>query len=209
MAVIDLPALAPAPVVAEQGYRDLMRVFPTGVAVVTTIDAEGRPRGMTCSSLTSISAAGRVLAVGLTSTGTTCHAVRWNGAFAVNLLHVHGEGAARLFSTKNEDRFSQIAWDRSPVARLPWLTEHSIAAAECRVVDLFEIGDHTLVVGEVICVRQTVGTPLLYGDRSYVAWPGGTVAPPSAGRAPDPEPAPNVHLITASPTVAVEPDAAA
>jgi flavin reductase (NADH) len=209
MTVIDLPALALAPMVAEQGYRDLMRVFPTGVAVVTTIDAEGRPRGMTCSSLTSISVAGRVLAVGLTSTGTTCHAVRWNGAFAVNLLHVQGEGAARLFSTKNEDRFSQIAWDRSPATGLPWLTEHAFATAECRVAGLFEIGDHTLVVGEVIGVQQTVGTPLLYGDRGYAAWPGGTVAPPSPSGAPDPEPTPNAHPGAANAAVAVEPEAAA
>src|SRR5439155_979792 len=35
-------------------FRAMMSAFPTGVAVVTTTDADGRPHGMTCSSVCSV-----------------------------------------------------------------------------------------------------------------------------------------------------------
>lgn len=189
MTVIDLPTLAAAALIGDDRYRSLMRAFPTGVTVVTTVDAEGEPQGMTCSSLTSVSAEGSTLLVGLTTSGTTCNAVRWNGAFAVNLLHAAGQDAARLFSRPGADRFSGVAWRRSPGTGLPWLTEHAFAAAECRVLDLVEVGDHTLAIGQVIGVHQIPGTPLLYADRGYAAWPGGVVPahePAPASAVPDP-----------------------
>ncbi|MGH3530178.1 MAG: flavin reductase family protein, partial [Pseudonocardiaceae bacterium] len=40
--------------VTPDDFRTLMSVFPTGVAVVTTLGQDGSPQGMTCSALASV-----------------------------------------------------------------------------------------------------------------------------------------------------------
>ncbi|MFI2262968.1 flavin reductase family protein [Streptomyces tubercidicus] len=168
------PDTATRPVPAED-FRSLMGAFPTGVAVITTYGADDRPRGLTCSSLSSVSTAPPTLSVWLTTRGETLQALRAYGAFAVNLLHDRGERAGEVFAHQVPDRFAQVGWRRSPGAGLPWLVEDAFAVAECRVTQLVEVSDHTLVVGAVTGVTQHAGTPLLYGARRFASWPGGEV----------------------------------
>lgn len=161
-----------------EAFRALMSAFPTGVAVVTTYGADGLPRGLTCSSLSSVAAEPPTLSVCLTTRGETLRALRASGVFAVNLLHDAGRRAAQVFARPGQDRFGQVDWRPSPGAGLPWLAEDAFAVAECRVSDLSEVSDHTVVIGEVTGVVQEPGVPLLYGARGFAAWPGGTVPGP-------------------------------
>lgn len=156
--------------VRQEHYRDLMSAFPTGIAVVTSLDAEGRPRGMTCSSLVSATLCPPTLLVCLRIGSSTLEAVTSSGGFAVNLLHEGGRHAAEVFSGSEPDRFSQVRWKRS-WSGLPWLSQDAFAMAECRVSGSQEVGDHALVLGEVGRISQIAGIPLLYGLRSFVAWP--------------------------------------
>ncbi|MFF3542286.1 flavin reductase family protein [Streptomyces platensis] len=177
MASLPPPSSAPdtatGPVPADD-FRSLMGAFPTGVAVITTYGADDRPRGLTCSSLSSVTTAPPTLSVWLTR-GETLGALRAYGAFAVNLLHDRGERAGEVFAHRVADRFAQVDWRRSPDAGLPWLVDDAFAVAECRVTKLVEVSDHTLVVGAVTGVTQQAGTPLLYGARRFASWPGGEV----------------------------------
>ncbi|WP_435602554.1 flavin reductase family protein [Streptomyces sp. bgisy130] len=178
MASLPPPSSAPdtatRPVPADD-FRSLMGAFPTGVAVITTYGADDRPRGLTCSSLSSVTTAPPTLSVWLTTRGETLTALREYGAFAVNLLHERGERAGEVFAHRVADRFAQVGWRRSPDAGLPWLADDAFAVAECRVTKLVEVSDHTLVVGAVTGVTQLPGTPLLYGARRFASWPGGEV----------------------------------
>ncbi|WP_415947332.1 flavin reductase family protein [Streptomyces sp. KLOTTS4A1] len=166
------------PPVSVAGFRDLMGAFPTGVAVITTYGADGRPRGLTCSSLASVTAEPPTVSVGLTTRGETLRALREHGGFAVNLLHRYGRHAAEVFARRSENRFAEVAWAPSPEAGLPWLTEAAFVTADCRVTRLTEVGDHTVVLGEVSDVLRKPGTPLLYGAREFAVWPGGELPPP-------------------------------
>ncbi|AWN28680.1 flavin reductase family protein [Streptomyces libani] len=166
------PDTATRPVPADD-FRSLMGAFPTGVAVITTYGTDDRPRGLTCSSLSSVTTAPPTLSVWLTTRGETLGALREYGAFAVNLLHDRGQRAGEVFAHPVADRFSQVGWRRSPEAGLPWLADDAFAVAECRVTKLVEVSDHTLVVGAVTGVTQDPGTPLLYGARRFASWPGG------------------------------------
>ncbi|MEU8916036.1 MULTISPECIES: flavin reductase family protein [Streptomyces] len=176
MASLPPPSSAPdtatRPVPADD-FRSLMGAFPTGVAVITTYGTDDRPRGLTCSSLSSVTTAPPTLSVWLTTRGETLGALREYGAFAVNLLHDRGQRAGEVFAHPVADRFSQVGWRRSPEAGLPWLADDAFAVAECRVTKLVEVSDHTLVVGAVTGVTQDAGTPLLYGVRRFASWPGG------------------------------------
>lgn len=157
----------PEPVQPDE-FRSLMSDFPTGVAVVTTID-EGQPWGMTCSSLCSLSVSPPTLLVCLRAESPTLGALLRQGTFAVNLLHGDARAVGELFSSGATDRFDQVTW--SAGATGPHLTEHAHAIADCRVTRTVDGGSHVIVFGEVVHVsRDDLRSPLLYGRRGYRTW---------------------------------------
>ncbi|MEU3345277.1 flavin reductase family protein [Streptomyces sp. NPDC006700] len=148
-----------------------MSSFPTGVSVVTTVDADGRPRGMTCSSLSSVSLDPPVLSVCLTVTSRTLSALRSHGFFGVNLLGAGASGIARLFADSSLSHFEHVPWHPAGEAALPRLADDAVAFAACRVSDTKAVGDHVVVFGEVLGTDCTGDAPLLYGHRRFTAWP--------------------------------------
>ncbi|KES06113.1 hypothetical protein BU52_17000 [Streptomyces toyocaensis] len=155
-------------------FRELMSGFPSGVAVVTTVDEEGAPRGMTCTSLCSVGLQPPSLLVCLENRSGTLRAAVSRGAFAVNLLHTAGRRAAAGFSTPGPDRFSDVEWELVEPHGLPRLSSDAHATAVCRVLRTVPSGDHTVVLGAVEhVVTAEAPRPLLYGRRRYATWPSG------------------------------------
>jgi flavin reductase (DIM6/NTAB) family NADH-FMN oxidoreductase RutF len=154
----------------EARFRDLMSDFPTGVAVVTGMHADGTPRGMTCSSVVSVTMQPPTLLVCLRVGSGTLEAIASHGDFGVNLLHDGGRRAAEVFSCPGSDRFQYVSW-RISKNGIPWLVEDALAVAECRMSQLLTVGDRTVVFGEVCTIDHIAGTPLLYGRRRYASWP--------------------------------------
>jgi flavin reductase (NADH) len=158
-----------------EDFRSLMSGFPTGVVVVTTFDLEGRPRGMTCSSLCSVALDPPTLLVCMRQGSATLQAVEQRGSFAVNLLHGGGRPVAELFASASPDRFDRVLWKAAPAAAGPHLPDDARAVADCRVTDTKPVGDHTVVFGKVLEVttHPAAAEPLLYGLRQYATWPPG------------------------------------
>jgi flavin reductase (DIM6/NTAB) family NADH-FMN oxidoreductase RutF len=153
-------------------FKELMAGFPSGVAVVTTADERGTPFGLTCSSLCSVSVEPPLLLVCIHNRSHTLLRIRERRLLAVNILHAGGREAAELFAAPAADRFSLVPWRPTPRWRLPGLTVHANAVAECRVRDSTVAGDHTVVVAEVAEVTTMAATaPLVYGLRRYLPWP--------------------------------------
>jgi len=155
----------------RRDMRDLMAAFPTGVAVVAARDAAGEPKGMTCSSLCSVALDPPTLLVCLRQGGPTAGAVLASGAFTVNLLDADARPTAELFASGDADRFARVPW-RSGEAG-PHLTADAHSTADCRVARTDTVGDHLVVLGEVLGVtgyRQP--RPLLYGLRRFTTWEG-------------------------------------
>ncbi|MFH8606818.1 flavin reductase family protein [Streptomyces sp. NPDC018029] len=149
-------------------FRDMMASFPTGVSVVTARDDSAEPRGMTCSSLCSLSVNPPTLLTCLRSGSPTLGAVLASGAFAVNLLHGEADWVAALFASGAPDRFDRVAWRPSRRTRSPALIEAAHAVAECTVERTHPSGDHVIVVGAVRSVeRFRHQSALLYGFRRY------------------------------------------
>lgn len=158
--------------VGPDGYRRLMSAFPTGVAVVTAVDGAGQPHGLTCTSLTSVTLQPPTLLVCLGESSGTLAAIRQAGHFAVNLLHDRARRAAEVFSTPVPDRFSQVTWRPSMRTGQPLLLADAFAYAECTVVGVSLVGDHAVVLGQVVAIEQsTTDVPLMYGLRQFIRWP--------------------------------------
>ncbi|CAL9674505.1 Flavin reductase (NADPH) (plasmid) [Streptomyces sp. enrichment culture] len=152
-------------------FRDMMASFPTGVSVVTACDVGGAPRGMTCSSLCSLSVDPPTLLICLRTESPTLAAVRTSGSFAVNLLHGGAEQVAALFASGAPDRFDRVAWRPAGLTRSPALIEAAHSIAECAVDRTYPAGDHVIVVGTMHTVeRLRQDSALLYGFRRYVEW---------------------------------------
>ncbi len=162
----------PSTSVPQSGFRELMAQFPSGVAVVTTVDSDGAPRGMTCSSVCSVTPLPPTLLVCLRHGSPTLDSVLERNRFTVNILHVEGQPVAELFASGDPDRFDRIRWHLADDAGGPHLADYAHAIADCRVAHTEHVGDHVVVFGEIYRFRTHDERPaLLYGRRRYGAWP--------------------------------------
>ena len=152
-----------------QTFKNAMAQWASGVTIVTTLSAEGKPVGITASSLTSVSLEPPQILICVARKLFTHQAIEQSGFFAVNILGVeHLEWGMRFAGLMPEmaDRFADIdvqtALTGAPI--LPgtpaWL--------DCRVRHAYDGGDHTIFVGEVVAAGATEGHhPLLYFNRTW------------------------------------------
>ena len=157
--------------IERQAFFDVMASFPSGVAIVTTLDADGTPRGLTTTAVCSVSADPPTILVCVDLASRTLAALRDSGGFVVNFV---GEGRSELcllFASKAEDKFAHVRW--RPTGRgLPLLHEDVLAWAECATVQELEVGDHVIVVAQVDDggVHPELESPLMYYRRSWGVW---------------------------------------
>ncbi|MFJ8311740.1 MULTISPECIES: flavin reductase family protein [unclassified Streptomyces] len=160
---------APQPVAG--GFRTMMSGFPTGVSILTCTELDGTPRGMTCSSLCSVSLEPPTLLVCLRDGSPTLAAVVAGGRFAVNLLHDGAQHAAELFASGDPRRFRLLPWQLPSEAAGPHLVRDAHTVADCDVVLTQKMGDHVTVFGEARRIRVSQQRPpLLYGLRQFRSW---------------------------------------
>ncbi|MFG2290995.1 flavin reductase family protein [Streptomyces sp. NPDC048595] len=165
------PAIQTASEVTPDDFRTMMSGFPTGVCVVATDDYEGQPRGMTCSSVCSVSLDPPILLVCLRDGSPTLESIMKSGMFTVNLLDEGAQEVAELFASGNPDRFLMVPWERAPGAAGPHLIRDAHTVADCDVVLTQRMGDHVTVFGETRRItRRHAQHPLLYGLRQFRSW---------------------------------------
>jgi flavin-dependent trigonelline monooxygenase, reductase component len=154
--------------VTGEEFVAIMAAFPTGVAIVTAVDVDGTPRGLTTNAVTSASLEPPVLLVCLDLRSRTLPAVRRSGRFAVNFMSAGCEAVCRKFASKADDKFDHVQWVPG-LGGVPLLSGHAVAFAECVVRDDLEVGDHAVLTGLVEAGSPPGSTSdsLLYFRRSY------------------------------------------
>jgi len=163
--------LPPSSYQSGNDLRAFMGAFPTGVAVVTSRDADGQPYGLTCSSLTSVTLDPPTLLVCLrNNAGGALSVVLSSGSFAVNLLHDGAQPMAELMARTAPDRFDRLNWRAAARRGGAGGGGGGHAAAAGRVCGAVVRGDHTVVFGEVVGTENREGQPLLYGFRRFSGW---------------------------------------
>ena len=140
-------------------------VVITGVTIVTTRDADGRPTGLTVSAFCSVSLDPPQILVCVDHKSQSYPALRDGGHFAVNFLGDGHEDISRRFATTRLDKFDGVA-HRLSGHGVP-LLDGALAQLECRVVSRHVEGDHTILVGLVEDARNGAGEPLLYYRGKY------------------------------------------
>jgi flavin reductase (DIM6/NTAB) family NADH-FMN oxidoreductase RutF len=155
-------------------FRAALASHPAGVVVITAHDEQG-PMGLTATSFVSISLDPPLVGFAVDKRSTTWARLRNARSMVVHLLGEEQDTLASTFATKGIDRFGGPTSWASLTTGEPLLTDVTTwlrCATHARVT----LGDHHLVVGEVVDARvdsAVDGTggctraPLLYHQRGY------------------------------------------
>src|ERR1700722_7549364 len=141
-------------------YRRTCGQFVTGITVVTVVDVQGRPHGMTVNSFSSVSLEPPLVLVSIDLRNAILGHFLASSFFAINILAEHQEDLSQRFSSTSANRFHGIPWSAAP-SGTPVL-DGVLAHLECSVVRTFEAGDHTILIGEVLRAGYSEGKPLVY-----------------------------------------------
>jgi flavin reductase (DIM6/NTAB) family NADH-FMN oxidoreductase RutF len=157
--------------VTPAAFRHVMSRLAGGVTVVATVDAGGKPHGMTVNALTSVSL-DPVLALFCWERDSSRHdPVLSSRRWTVSVLSAGQEKLSHWFAARERhgtDQFAGLATRRGAHTDVPILTE-ALAWLECRTWATYDGGDHTIVVGEVLDLGLGAddGNPLLYYRSEY------------------------------------------
>lgn len=149
------------PAFTERDFRNALGQFATGVTVVTTLDAQGHPVGMTVSSFNSVSLDPALVLWSLAKSSGCFPVFAQAQHYAIHVLASHHKELAMQFARRGVDRFAGVAWEPN-VQGVPLLAG-ALATFECRARSQYAEGDHLIMVGEVLrCHHASQPAPLLY-----------------------------------------------
>ena len=140
--------------------------FPTGVVVVTAVDADGQPAGLTAGTFTSVSLNPPLVAFLAARTSTSYRRIRASGSFCINVLSAEQETVCRSFAASGNDKFAGIPW--RPAGSGSPLLDDVVAWIDCDIDNMYEAGDHDIVIGRVRELDVANGDlPLLFFRGGY------------------------------------------
>jgi flavin reductase (DIM6/NTAB) family NADH-FMN oxidoreductase RutF len=146
-------------------FRQLLGCFPTGVAIITTSTADGKPAGLTCNSFSSVSLEPPLVLFSLRKASSLLGTFVEADTFAINILSQRQDVlSGRFASSKIADKFEGVPWRPGPLGTP--LIDDCLASFECRVHARHEAGDHDIFIGEVM--HMTTGS----SDQALVFYKG-------------------------------------
>lgn len=152
-------------------YRQVMSRLATGVTVLTTRSAD-RHEAMTANAVMSASLSPVLLVASVQAGSRWGSAARATGAFAVNVLSEGQEPLSRWCASAQRHAEPDAVL-RHPSRTTPsglLVFDDALASFECVLRAEHAVGDHDLLVGEVVDMRvRDAGAPLLYFGSDYAS----------------------------------------
>lgn len=158
-------------VVSAAELRHAMGHFATGVTVITSVGADGKPVGTTANAVTSLSLDPPLLLACFDRSSQTLEAITAHGAFAVNVLAEPQEDLSSNFARRG----AAADWDGVPHQPGRTGSPHLhgvLATLECTVEHQVPGGDHEIVIGRVRHIRpgdEPEAAPLLFWRGRYAS----------------------------------------
>ncbi|GAA3882265.1 flavin reductase [Leifsonia kafniensis] len=131
----------------EEWWRTALGEYPTGVTLITALDAEGQPVGMVVGTFSAVSQQPPMVGYLATSTSETFGHVMAGGRFVASVLSAGHEELCRVFATKQQDRFEHGEWQLT-ASGIPRLVD-AVAWFSADINNVVAAGDHTMVIGDV------------------------------------------------------------
>jgi flavin reductase (DIM6/NTAB) family NADH-FMN oxidoreductase RutF len=154
------------PPIDPDNFRRLCGRFATGVAVVTALDEQGRPAGMTANSFASVSLEPPLISIAVDHAAEMHPAMLIATRFTINILEASQEALSRRFAAGLSERFDGIGWTRSSDNEV--VLSGTLAHLSCEMWGQVEAGDHTIFIGRVTGGDAADhGRPLLHYRGGY------------------------------------------
>lgn len=151
-------------------FKEVMGNYPTGVTVVTTVDENQTPVGLTVNSFASVSLDPLLVLWSIDKRVSSHELFTKTDKFAVNVLAAEQGDVCNLFATRGVDRFANCEWNLSEYG-LPILSGTS-GVFQCETYKTVDAGDHTILIGKVVDIESNNKEPLLYHKRTIGKIPG-------------------------------------
>lgn len=162
-------AVAGRPRIDARAYRDVFGHLPTGVVAVTAFGPEGRPLGMACNSVSSVSLEPPLVLFCPAHSSTTWPGIRDSRTLCLNILAEDHADLSRRFARRGVDRFAGLAWHARQAGPA---IDDAVAWIECEIEDEHQAGDHLIVVARVLSLEANEGrSPIVFfrGDYGRIA----------------------------------------
>lgn len=150
----------------QRHYRDCLSRFATGVTVMTCRPETGAATGITVNSFASVSLEPRLILWSIARHSRSSEAFLDAKGFAVNVLARDQEALSAHFAQTERPEFTDLDCRTSALGNP--LLEGCLAWLECTRRELYEGGDHYVLIGEVD--RYQLGReapPLVYYRSAY------------------------------------------
>ena len=153
----------PPPATGGDAPRRALRRVASGVTVLT-IEDDGLRHGATVSAIVAISRDPLMLGVCLRVSSSFTTMVERRRFFSVNVLAAGQARVATRFATPGrrpgDAQFAGLRWTTDRLTGAP-LIGGCLAYMACRVTGSQRVGDHDLIIADVIGGATESGTPLL------------------------------------------------
>ena len=149
-----------------RALRNALGRFATGIAIVTAIDPDGHPIGLTVNSFSAVSLQPALVLWCLDNSSHNLEAFRKASHHAINILSADQQDLSNRFATWPVDRFAGLPW-QTGAGGAP-LFPACCASFEVANETAHLAGDHTIFIGRVEKFSETPDlAPLLFHAGQY------------------------------------------
>jgi len=150
----------------SRALRNALGRFATGIAIVTAIDPDGHPIGLTVNSFSAVSLDPALVLWCLDNSSHNLEPFRRASHHAINILSVDQQDLSNRFATWPTDRFAGLSW-QAGAGGAP-VFPNCCATFEVANETQHLAGDHTIFIGQVERFSETADlAPLLFHAGQY------------------------------------------
>ena len=131
--------------------KTALRMIPYGLYVLTAESADGQVAAATVNWVTQASFEPPLVVVGVKADSSAHGVIKQSQSFALNILGKGQQGMAFTFfkpTTRDGNTLSGEPFRRGSTGAP--ILEKTPAFVECKLVESFERGDHSIMIGEVV-----------------------------------------------------------
>jgi len=151
----------------HRSIRDAFGQFATGITVVTTLDKNGKPVGLTANSFASVSLEPPLVSWCIDKSSKRFNEFADAEYFTISVLTANQEDVSNLFASRSWDEsvFNDVNWfeGHHGVPQIPDVS----ARFHCKTAHLYEGGDHLIIIGAVEDYSSEPKAPLLFSQGEY------------------------------------------
>ena len=148
----------------EQAFRDALGHFATGVTIVSVVDG-ARAYGLTVNSFASVSLKPPLVLWCLAHSAVAFDLFAQAPHFVISVLNEDQSDLSIACARHAQHELTKDQFELMPSGAAA--ISHALAYFECRRHKQFEMGDHLIIIGEVITMSQTGGRPLIFHRGDY------------------------------------------